>query len=201
MIYNEELENNHVLRNVKREYCGKDEDDKRYLHTLGVVEKALELNKVHHVYIEQQKVIDAAGYHDIAKFLPKNEMLDRIKKEFPDLFDGLIEYPFIWHSFAGKVYVKEKYHIIDMDVLNTICYHTTGRPNMSILEKIIFISDFIEERTRKGEYLEGVREMAKHNINQTILEILRLKVEYINQKKDKVYELTNKTYQYYLGEV
>lgn len=201
MSYNKELEENIVLKNVKLEYTGLDELDKRYLHTLGVVEKALELNKIHHLNIDEQKVIEASGYHDIAKFLPKAKMLDIIKNAFPNLYEGLIEYPFIWHSFVGKVYVKEKYHITDDDVLNTICYHTTGRPGMSVLEKVIFISDFIEERTRKGEYLKPVREISKYNIDKTVLEILRLKVEYVNQKNDKVYYLTNKTYQYYQSEV
>lgn len=201
MIFNKELEKNIVLKNVKFEYAGKDELNKRYLHTLGVVEKALELNKIHHLNIDEQKVIEASGYHDIAKFLPKAEMIDIIKKSFPDLYEGLIGYPFIWHSFVGKVYAKEKYHITDDDVLNTICYHTTGRPGMSILEKIIFISDFTEERTRIGEYLIPVREMAKCSIDKTLLEILRLKVEYVKKKNDKLYYLTNKTYQYYQSEV
>lgn len=190
-----------ILANVRDEFTKNGIVDLRYVHTIGVIEKALELNTIHKLHIDEEKVIQAAGYHDIAKFLPKKNMLEIIKQNYPDMYEDMLEYPAIWHSFVGAVYAKEKYHILDSEVLDAICFHTTGRPHMGDLEKIIFISDYIEERTRSGSYVESPRKMAKINLNQTILEILKQTIEYLRKSGKGVYDLTEKTYRFYLEEV
>lgn len=62
-------------------------------------------------------------------------MLEILDKYFHNIYQSLLEYPSIWHSFVGKIVAREKYGIVDDRILNAICYHTTGRPNMTNLEK------------------------------------------------------------------
>jgi hydrolase, HD family len=190
-----------VLINVKEEFTKDGIIHPRYIHTIGVIEKALELNQAHHLKISEEKIIQAAGYHDIAKFLPKEKMLEMLKENYPNIYEGMLGYPSIWHSFVGAVYAKEKYQIHDSEILDAICFHTTGRPYMGNLEKIVFISDYIEERTRKGDYLEVPRNIAKINLNQAILEILKQTIEYLKKNDKRVYDLTEETYRFYQEEV
>lgn len=190
-----------VLSKVKEEFTKDGIVHPRYVHTIGVIEKALELNKMHQLKIAEEKVIQAAGFHDIAKFLPKDKMQEILKNNYSNLYEDILEYPSIWHSFVGAIYAKEKYHICDKEVLDAICFHTTGRPNMGDLEKIVFISDYIEERTRNGTYLINPRKLAEVDIDQTILEILKQTIEYLKKNGKPVYFLTEETYCFYKEEV
>ena len=97
--------------------------------------------------------------------------------------------------------VVNKYGIIDDRILNAICYHTTGRPNMTNLEKIIFISDYVEEKTRVGECFEVARKAANKNLNDAIVVIIEQTIAYLKKNNKPVYQLTEETYQFYLKEV
>ena len=118
-----------------------------------------------------------------------------------NIYQSLLEYPSIWHSFVGKIVAREKYGIIDDRILNAICYHTTGRPNMTNLEKIIFISDYVEEKTRVGECFEVARKAANKNLNDAIVVIIEQTIAYLKKNNKPVYQLTEETYQFYLKEV
>ncbi len=190
-----------VLENIKNEFTINGILDKRYYHTIGVIETALELNRIHHLQIDEKKVILAAGYHDIAKFLPKEKMLDILKEKYPEDSEELQKYPSIWHSFVGAIYTKQKYHIDDKEVLDAIRFHTTGRPKMTDLEKIIFISDYIEEKTRAGAYVIQPRNLAKQDLNGAIVAIIKQTIAYLQKNKQDVYHLTKETYLYYQNEV
>ncbi len=192
---------NQILEKVKVEFTIDSTLQKRYYHTLGVVQMALELNKIHNLNIDENKVISAAAFHDIAKFLPKEKMWDIIKTSFIEESCELKDYPSVWHSFVGSIYAKDKYNVEDNEILDAIKYHTTGRPNMTNLEKIIFISDYIEEITRKEETMQVARNIAKRNLDEAVLYILEATISYLESKNQGIYELTKKTYQFYLKKV
>ncbi len=186
-----------VIQKVKDEFTINGVVNRRYQHTLGVIEKALQLNEIHHLQIDRKKIILACAFHDIAKFLPKEDMRKKIQENYNQLYDELSLYPEIWHSFVGKIYAKDKYNIIDEEILNAIEYHTTGRPNMTNLEKIVFISDYIEERTREGIYLDIPRKLSLENINVCIMVILEQTINYLECSNLSVFSLTKETYKYY----
>ena len=190
-----------ILQLVENEFTFDGVVNERYVHTLGVVEKALELNKIHNLKIDEEKIITAAAFHDIAKFLPKDKMNEILLLHFNELYDGLVEYKSVWHSFVGSIYAKEKYDVKDDDVLNAIKYHTTGRPDMTDLEKIIFISDYIEEKTRDGKTMVEARKIANQSLDDAVLYVLDATIKYLESKNQKIYELTKKTYQFYLKKV
>ncbi len=122
---------------------------KRYIHSLNVAKSAVELAKQYNADV--YKAETAGILHDCCKEIPKEEMLqiicdggiilDAVEKKSSKL----------WHSIAGSVYVRDTLNIYDEDIINSIKFHTTGREGMSLLEKIIFVADFIsDERNYNG---------------------------------------------------
>lgn len=124
----------------------------RYQHTLGVMETAIKLAELYGADVKKAEL--AAIFHDYAKFRPKDEMRQIILTEgFPaDLIDYNGE---LWHAPVGAFLVEKEAGVSDPDVLNAIRWHTSGRPGMTILEKVIYLADYIEP----GRHFPGVDEV------------------------------------------
>ena len=187
-----------VLEKIKTEFTIDGIVHQRYYHTIGVIEMALTLNNVHKLNISQKKIILASAFHDIAKLLDKKTMWDILSKYYTSELELLKDYQQIWHSFVGEIYAKEKYGIDDIEVLNAIKYHTTGHKDMTKLEKVVFVSDYIEKITRKEQVMIETRKIAFKSLDQAVIKILENTILYLRQNKKKVYYLTNETYNYYL---
>lgn len=126
----------------------KDLKESRYIHTMNVAICGSKLAEF--VGVDKNQVLISAILHDCAKnFTDYSKWEDRLKKENIPLPQPVI------HAFVGSYIAKERYGIDDEEVLNAIKYHTTAKPDMSKLEKVIFIADIIESgRTFEGvEYL------------------------------------------------
>ena len=149
----------------------------RFRHSVGVMKMALKLNEIHCLNVD--------------------ENLEILKTNVPEMIDeNLLSSPSIWHAFTGKFIARDNYHIINDDILNAIFYHTTGRPNMSNLEKLIFLSDYIE-LGRVGKNFEDIREIAYKDINQAIISMYENQFEYLNSKNVMIYPLSKLAYEYY----
>ena len=192
---------NKILELIKGEFIINGEINKRYYHTTGVIYMALELNRIHQLGIPEEKIIYASAFHDVAKYMNKEEMIDIISKHFPMEKEELLEYPSIWHSFVGSIYVKEKYNITDQEILDAIKYHTTGRPNMTNLEKLIFVSDYVEEVTRKEDEMIKARQIARESLDKGVMQTLIDTKNYLQSTNRPIYKLTEETYQFYLKNV
>lgn len=85
-----------------------------------------------------------------------------------DLPDHVIQNRKLWHAPAGAAFVRDELGILDADMIRAIKYHTTGRPNMSPLEKVLYVADYVSiERDYPG--VERVREAAYRNLDEAIL--------------------------------
>lgn len=123
--------------------------ENRYNHCVNVSKEAVKLAKRYGG--DEEKAAIAGILHDITKEMPKEEQLQIMLDSGIILDDIQKNAPKLWHGISGSVYIKKHFGIEDEDILNAICYHTTGRAGMSLLEKIIFVADFTsEERTYKG---------------------------------------------------
>lgn len=172
----------------------------RFKHSVGVMKMALKLNEMHSLNVDSDAIKLAALLHDITKTNTDDENLELIKTHMPNILDeDLLSSPSIWHAFTGKIIARDNYHIINEDILNAIFYHTTGRPNMSNLEKLIFLSDYIE-LGRIGKNFEDIREIAYKDINQAIISMYENQFEYLNSKQVKIYPLSKLAYEYYKKE-
>ena len=159
--------------------------EKRYIHTLGVEKVCVELAKKYGV--DEEKVRIASLLHD---YLKKDnvEVLKEICKGMPEAkgYENLSE---IFHSLAGYEVVKKEFGIDDEDILNSIKYHTIGRKNMSILEKIIYIGDAIEEN-RDYPNVDEIRKRTFQDIDEGIIFEISRKLEYLKEKGGIIHKNT-----------
>ena len=84
-----------------------------------------------------------------------------------------------------------------MDILNAIRYHTTGRPDMSRLEKIVYIADYIEPGRKQNQDLSLIRRLAYQDLDSAMEKILADTLTYLRTTDGQVDDMTNRTYQYY----
>ncbi|MCU9613948.1 bis(5'-nucleosyl)-tetraphosphatase (symmetrical) YqeK [Caldibacillus lycopersici] len=181
-------------RNEALQILKKHLPEKRYIHTLGVLETALDLARVYGC--DEKKTELAAIFHDYAKYRPEEEMRNIIIQEhFPE--DLLHYHSELWHAPAGAYLVKKELGIDDKDIFQAIYYHTTGRPGMTLIEKIIFIADYIEPG-RQFPGVDEVRALAKKNLDDAILQASRNTIAFLMKKNAPIYPDTFHTYNHFL---
>lgn len=120
-----------VLKNRMNEH--------RYEHSLNVAKRAAFLAEKYGADAEKARF--AGLIHDICKGIPQEEQLAIIEKEGIALDEDTKKSPALWHSIAGAIYCEHELCVTDKDVLNAVRYHTSGRGNMSILEKVVYMAD------------------------------------------------------------
>ncbi|MBS4535852.1 bis(5'-nucleosyl)-tetraphosphatase (symmetrical) YqeK [Clostridium sp. D2Q-14] len=166
------------IENIKKE-LKLEIDKERYNHTLRVVDIAKRLALVYR--IDEKKVELAALLHDCGKYKDIDVLLKKVE-EFGIILDIISKNNHhLIHSHLGAEIAKKKYDIVDEDILNAIKYHTTGRRDMSILEKVIFIADYIEPE-RDFDGIEDIRKLAFEDIDEAIIVSMENTIKYIIDK-------------------
>ena len=167
----------------------------RYIHTMGVVKTAVKMAKKWGVDVDEARV--AALLHDCAKDYPE-EMKRRFCKEFHvPLDDTMKECIDLCHGPLGAEVAKREYGVTDEAVCDAIRYHTTGRPGMSDLEKIIFIADYIEPNRKPFAGLEEGRALAYEDLDLAMEQILKDTIDYVKERKRPLHHLSVEAYTYY----
>lgn len=151
----------------------------RYGHTLGVVKTAIELAELYNEDIQKAEI--AALCHDVAKNMKYEDMLKIMEEENINLSDDEKYSKELWHSIIAPIIAKRKFQIEDEDVLNAMRWHTTGRENMSNLEKIIYIADLIEP-SRNFQGVEEIRDTSYKDLNDAMLKGLTHTIMYLLTK-------------------
>ena len=144
-------------------------NEKRWKHSVNTSEMAYKLAKIYGVNLNDAKI--AGLLHDCAKNMDYNELL-QIVHENEVKFDFEIEkIPKVLHAFVGAIVARQEFDVQDSEILQAIRLHSTGGRNMTILDKIIYLSDKIEPlRHFKG--IEQVRQMATNNLDRALLMLL-----------------------------
>ncbi|MCM1990741.1 bis(5'-nucleosyl)-tetraphosphatase (symmetrical) YqeK [Oceanirhabdus seepicola] len=162
--------------NEIKEYVEKILPNKRMKHTEGVRETALKLAKEYGC--DEKKVEIAALLHDVGKYLHRDVLVDIIKFEDENKRRILQAEPQVYHGFGSAYLAERDLGITDTEILNAIKYHTTGRERMSLLDKIIYIADYIEPN-RCFEGVEEIRGIAFKNIDESVLKAMNNTIKYI----------------------
>ena len=149
---------------------------KRYTHTLGVAYTAAALAMAHG--------------EDLEKAMTAGLLLNvtAVERGNPTA---------LLHAKAGAYLAERKYGVSNMDILNAIRYHTTGRPDMSRLEKILYIADYIEPGRKQLAELEMIRRLAFQDLDWTMEKILANTLAYLRTTDNQVDDMTSRTYEYY----
>ena len=167
----------------------------RFDHTLGVAYTAASMAFVHGADVE--KALIAGFLHDCAKSMSHEEQIKVCEKNNIEITEVERHNHSLLHAKVGMFLARTKYDIYDTDILNAIRWHTTGRENMSLLEKIIYIADFIEPNRKPLENLPKVRKEAFEDIDKCLAHILHDSVIYLQTIGKETDDATMEAYQFY----
>lgn len=173
-------------------------DEKRYEHTLGVAYTAASLAMCHG---ESVKNAELAGLlHDCAKCIDDDKKIAMCEKHRISITEIERNNPFLLHAKVGSFMAMDVYNVHDSDVINAILNHTMGRPGMSLLEKIIFVSDYIEPNRRQAPNLSSIRQLAFKDLDAAVQFVLKDTMVYLEENKGEIDPMIYKTYDYYVSE-
>lgn len=178
-----------------KEYLKENLKESRYNHTLGVCETSIKLAELNGVAREKAEI--AALAHDVAKNLSREEMIAVIEDNNIILSDVEKENMNLWHSIIAPIVAKEKLAITDEEILDAVRWHTTGKEDMSVLAKIIYIADMIEPG-RSFPGLEEIREVTFKNLDKGVYTGLTHSIQFLLSKDLLIDENTIKARNYFL---
>ena len=178
-----------------RKKIKKVQDKERYEHTKGVMYTAGCLAMAHGCNLEQAML--AGLLHDCAKCIPNDEKISLCEKNHLIITPIERENPYLLHAKLGALLAETEYEVTDPSILHAIKVHTTGEPDMSILDKVIYIADYIEPNRDKAPNLNKVRKIAFHDLDACMAEILHDTLVYLTGKKGSIDPATQITYEFY----
>ncbi len=176
------------------EYLKNNLTEKRFAHTMGVAETAQSLAEM---WGADSSLAFLAGLvHDCAKEIPYNQTIEKLTENgyIPDEIEK--QSTALLHAPYGAILAKEIFGIEDTEVLNAIKYHTVGRPDMTLLEKIIYVADFIEPNRHYKE-AQFIRELAFKDLNKAVLRECDIVIGFNQDKGKAVHPATLITRDYY----
>lgn len=164
--------------------------EKRYIHTIGVMETAIVLAQKYGE--DMKKAETAAILHDIAKYADIEWMESIVRNE--NLDSRLIGWGSeLLHGPVGAYIAQSEFGITDVELLNAIRFHTTGRAGMSRLEKIVFVADMIEPN-RRFDGVDRLRKKAQKNLDKAMSACVRHTLAFLIDTKQPIYPLSIECY-------
>ncbi len=184
------MEIHEIRKKLKKEL-----DKGRYEHTKGVMYTAGCLAMAHGYSVEDAML--AGLLHDCAKCIPNDEKIALCEKYHILIRPVEYENPYLLHARLGAFLAEKNYGVSDPLILHAIKVHTTGEPDMSLLDKIIYIADYIEPGRKNAPDLERIRRIAFLDLNLCMAEILRDTLEYLSGRGGAIDSTTQRTYEFY----
>ncbi len=164
--------------------------EKRYQHSVRVAEFAAKLAEKHGVDLD--KTVQAAVLHDIGRELRKKDLRKKAAKYYQ--VDSIERRQVVLlHGKAGAAIARDKYGVEDVDILEAIIYHTTGKPGMSDLAKIIYLADNAEPNRKQStpEYRERILNLP---LDDVLREMIEEQVTYLKSRGKSVADVTAALY-------
>ncbi len=185
-MYNVEI----ILSDLKNEL-----NFNRFIHSIAVSTTAKNLAKFYN--INSNEAFIAGLLHDYAKNINEKKLYD-LSKQFNINYKNykFDEIKNILHAHVGAYLVKEKYNVNEK-IFKAIYTHTTAEKNMTNLQKIIYISDYIEPFRDNIKNQDYFIKLAYTNLDKCIYQILKSTISYLKKRKIKIYYKTIEAYEFY----
>lgn len=180
-----------LLQKQMREELAED----RYEHTLGVMYTAEALAMRYGV--DMTKAAVAGLLHDCAKCIPNQQKLKICKKHDIEVTESEKRNPSLLHAKLGAYMANKAYGVSDGEILNAIRWHTTGKPDMSMLDMIIYMADYIEPNRDKAPNLKEIRKLCFENIEEALYEVLKSTLDYLEDRPESIDPMTKESYLFY----
>lgn len=168
--------------------------ESRYEHTLSVSYTCVCLAMRYGYPLEKAEI--AGLLHDCAKCYPEESYAARCEKHGIALTEAEKAAPAVLHAKLGAWVARERYGIRDEEILSAIACHTTGKPDMGMLDKILYVADYIEVRRDRAENLPEMRKLAFVDIDEALYEILKGSLQYLQKRGMPVDPMTQEAYDY-----
>lgn len=165
----------------------------RLYHSICVAEQAKHLAEIFGG--DEEKAYTAGLSHDIMRYEPVENMIELIETDGQRLTDSEKNMTVTLHAVAGEIYLRKELKMTDGEILSAVRYHTTGRENMSLLEKILYVADLTSE-DREYPDVAQVRKTAEENLDKACLRGLAFTLEDNASKRRPIHIDTLKAYNY-----
>lgn len=169
--------------------------ESRYVHSLGVAYTASAL-AMRYGYAQDRALL-AGLLHDCAKDLSDKDNIALIRSGGAEPTEYELENPKLLHAGGGYVLARTKYGLRDEELLRAIRYHTTGKPDMTLIEQIIYVADYIEPKRDHASNLDYVRYLAFTDLEACMVQILSDTVKHLANTHRTTDPGTIETYEYY----
>lgn len=179
-----------IIRTLEKEL-----EYKRFEHTLGVAYTASSLAMAHAYDVYAARL--AGLLHDCAKGIPDNKKISLCEKNNIEITAVERENPGLLHAKLGAFLARKNYDVEDESILSAITWHTTGKPNMSVLDKICFVADYIEPSRKPLPRIDEIRKTAFTDLDLAVYMILDDTLKYLGQGSKAVDPMTQMTYDFY----
>ena len=168
----------------------------RFEHTLGVMYTAESLAMRYGV--DMTKAAVAGLLHDCAKCIPNNQKIKLCKKYHIEISELEAKNPSLLHAKLGAYIAKKEYGVGDEEILSAIRWHTTGKPDMSMLDMIIYMADYIEPNRDKAPNLKEIRKLSFVDIEEALYTVLSSTLSYLEGHDQATIDpMTKDTFEFY----
>lgn len=167
----------------------------RYEHSLSVSYTAVALAMRYGCDLDQAEL--AGLLHDCARQYDVDTIYEKCLRKGLSVTEDEEKNRILLHAKYGSYMAEHKYGITDQEILSAITFHTTGRPKMSLLEKIIYIADYIEPRRYKAKNLLQMRRLAFEDLDQALVAIMTGILNYLEETGAAIDEQTREACLYY----
>jgi nicotinate-nucleotide adenylyltransferase len=170
---------------------------KRFEHTKSVASEARRLAVIHGA--DEESAYLAGILHDAARGLLDDKLLSKARRYGVEISGVAVKRPSLIHGLVGAEMARHEFGVKDQDVLNAVRYHTTGRPGMSKLEKVILVADYIEPARPDREDIAFVRAGAETDLDGAVTRALAAKIDF--NKDNSLHPLSKQAYEYMIDTV
>ncbi len=169
----------------------------RFFHSVGVSDTVALLAAFYGENFEKARL--AGLLHDCAKGYKTSDNILLCEKNNIPVSEAERSNPQLLHAKLGSFFAKNKYGVNDDEILSAIACHTTGKIDMTLFEKLLFIADYIEPCRNRAKRLDVIRKEAFINVDKCIVMILEDTLDYLKELKINVDNITVETYEFYKG--
>ena len=166
----------------------------RFFHSQCVANRCVELASIYQVDKDAARLVGIV--HDIAKEMPPEEKVKYCKENHLGIDEIEKENVGLLHGKIAADIAKKQFGFSE-DLCSAICYHTTGKENMSLLDKILYVADFIEVHRDKADHLPELRKLAFEDLDEALYQILKGTLNYLKRKGSPIDPMTKETFEYY----
>lgn len=179
-----------LQKQMKEELCAD-----RYEHTLGVMYTAEALAMRYGQ--DMTKAAVAGLLHDCAKCIPNGQKIRLCKKHEIEISEMEEKNPSLLHAKLGAYMAKKVYGVEDEEIISAIRWHTTGKPDMSMLDMIVYMADYIEPNRDKAPNLKEIRKLTFENIEEALYQVLEGTLLYLSDRPEAIDPATKVSYEFY----